>query len=85
MFMFKRKEIKKEYYLKVGTMFVSSDPWITHYSQPSLEIITRNITSVSFSTNELEAWKSTYSDIKELMDLLGGEIYRVTTEAERVL
>lgn len=33
----------------------------------------------------LEAWKSTYSNIKELMDLLGGEIYKLTTEAERFL
>lgn len=79
------RTLQESYYLKVGTMFVSSDPWIEHYSQPSMELIKRNITSVSFSTNELEAWKSTYSNIKELMDLLGGEIYKLTTEAERFL
>ncbi|MGK4094435.1 hypothetical protein AB0X79_07940 [Pediococcus pentosaceus] len=83
MYMFGRKEIKKEYYLKVGTMFVSSDPWmlnlmIKRQDSPKMD-------SIAFSDDESEAWTSSYSEIKELQDMLGGEIYRITTEAERVL
>ena len=87
MFMFGRKEIKKEYYLKVGKMFIELNPWQPRVPYPPSPTGKGNLNmrNVAFTKEESKAWKSTYSNIKILQDLLGGEVYKVTSEAERVL
>lgn len=87
MFMFGRKEIKKEYYLKVGTMFIELNPWQPRAPYPPSPTGKGklNMRNVAFTKEESKAWKSTYSNIKTLQDLLGGEVYKVTIESERVL
>lgn len=85
--MFGRKEIIKDYYLKIGNVFIAADPWKSRAPYPPTPGRNKNLNlqNMEFTKEESEAWKTDYKEITELQNLFGGEVFKVTTKAERVL